>query len=76
MRILASALLCWITASLSLAQKAPPIPVREFVRSQFHHGIPYRAARVYGPEAVPELVEVLGNDKLKGQWANASGSWA
>ena len=71
MRFLISALLCWIAVSLSLAQKAPPMPVGEFVRNQFYHGIPYRAAHAYGPQAVFELVEILGNEKLKGQWANA-----
>lgn len=46
------------------------VPVREFVRPQFHHGIPYAVAHSYGPEAVPELIEILQNPGLKEQWSN------
>lgn len=69
-------LLTWTLTLAALAapaggQDALRIPVRQFISAHFHHGVPYRAARVYGAAAVPELIAVLKDDEARHMWPNA-----
>jgi hypothetical protein len=43
-------------------------PLRDFVTAQYYHGIPRRQAAAYGPEAVPELLEILQDPAEHETW--------
>lgn len=52
------------------AGESSQMPVEEFVRQIFIHGVPYEEASRYGPDVVPELVEMLNNPAEEAWWPN------
>jgi hypothetical protein len=64
-------LLALTVASGALAQTAgPPVSLAAFVRADYYHGINYSAAHAYGPQAVPELLMMLGREEEREHWSN------
>lgn len=58
-------------ASAGLARDAQndPTDLRTFITQTYGHGVPYSAARAFGPQAVPELVAMLGDSTLEPHWS-------
>jgi hypothetical protein len=46
------------------------MPVEDFVRQIFIHGVPYDQASQYGPDAVPKLLEMLNDPAEEAWWPN------
>jgi len=48
----------------------PRMPVRDFVSSEFIHGVPYDLAKNYNSDDVPELISMLSSNEMKPYWRN------
>jgi hypothetical protein len=48
------------------------MPVEEFVRGDFVHGVPYDEASRYGPDAVPRLFALLEDGNEGESWSNVA----
>ena len=46
------------------------MPVEEFVRQIFIHGVPFEEASRYGPDAVPRLLKMLNDPAEEAWWPN------
>jgi hypothetical protein len=49
---------------------SPSLPIEEFVRQTYFHGVPYREATAYGPAVVPKLLEMLSDPREEEHWKN------
>src|SRR5262245_22553054 len=58
------------SAGLAMAATGDASDLRAFITRQYIHGVPYREARAFGPQAVPELVSMLEDQSLEPHWSN------
>ena len=57
-------------AAPTLGAGASPVPIQDFVRQTFIHGVPYAEASRYNGSAVPTLLTMLQDPKEETSWAN------
>lgn len=57
------------SAGLAMGATGDASDLRAFITRQYVHGVPYRDARAFGPQAVPELVSMLEDPLLEPHWS-------
>jgi HEAT repeat protein len=57
------------SAGLAMAAGNDSTDLRTFITQTYGHGVPYHDARAYGPQAVPELLSMLGDSSLEPHWS-------
>ena len=57
------------SSGLVMAAQNDATDLRTFITQTYGHGVPYHAARAYGPQAVPELVAMLDDSSLEPHWS-------
>ncbi|MGH7166213.1 MAG: hypothetical protein ACREIS_11890, partial [Nitrospiraceae bacterium] len=54
----------------TLGASASALPIQDFARQTFIHGVPYEGASRYDGSAVPVLLHMLEDPKEEPYWAN------